>query len=87
MYPVIPVIERENLFQKILDVLRQWPELDRRIFSQAHYEGQSSEAISRSLKLGVKEVSAILQQCDSRLRASLGTLRNSDCEKTSLTAA
>jgi DNA-directed RNA polymerase specialized sigma24 family protein len=87
MYPIIPATEREHLFQEILDILRQWPELDRRVFFQAHYGGQSPEAISRSLPLDVKKVSAILQQCDSRLHASLGTLRHRACPKTSRTAA
>ena len=86
MYPV-PAIEREHLVQEILDTLRQWPELDRRIFSQAHYEGQSLEAISRSLQLDVKAVSAILQQCDCRLRASLVTFGKGDIGKNSRTAA
>lgn len=87
MCAVIPAIEREHLFQEILNILRQWPELDRKVFSQAHYEGQSLEAISRSLQLDVKEVSAILIQCDCQLHASLLSFRKSDNAGPSLGAA
>jgi DNA-directed RNA polymerase specialized sigma24 family protein len=86
MYSVGPKIERENLFQEILNVLRQWPERDRRVFWQAHYEGQSVEAISRSLQLGEKEVSAVLLKCDDRLHASLGSFRKCDRGKPSCAA-
>ena len=71
MQAVIAGIKRESLFQEIFNALRQWPELEQRIFSQAHYHGQSPEAISHSLQLDVEEVSTILRQCDHRLYASL----------------
>jgi hypothetical protein len=77
MYAVGPRIEREHLFQEILNILHRWPERDRRVFWQAHYEGRSLEAISRSLELGVKEVSAVLLKCDYQLHASLGSFRKS----------
>jgi hypothetical protein len=76
-------IRRENLFQEISSVFRQWPELERRVFSQAHYYGQSLDAISRSLQLDVEEVGTILKHCDRRLHASLRNFRNSSCEKPS----
>jgi DNA-directed RNA polymerase specialized sigma24 family protein len=75
MLAAIAGIKRESLLQEIFAILLQWPELDRRIFSQAHYYGQSPEAISRSLQLDVKEVSAVLKYCDRRLYASLSSLR------------
>ena len=76
-------IGRENLFKEISSVLRQWPELERKIFSQAHYRGQSLETISHSLQLDVEEVGAILKQCNRRLHASLRNFRKSSCEKPS----
>jgi DNA-directed RNA polymerase specialized sigma24 family protein len=71
MPSAIEEIKREDLSREICNSLRKWPELERRIFSQAHYNGQSLEAISRSLQLDVREVNAILKQCDHRLHASL----------------
>jgi DNA-directed RNA polymerase specialized sigma24 family protein len=75
MYAVIENPEHEYLFEEILAVLRQWPELDRTIFSQSHYSGQSPEDISRSLHLDVREVGSILKQCECRLHASLRDFR------------
>lgn len=81
MSGIIAMRGRENLFQEIFNALRQWPELERRVFYEAHYRGQSAEAISRSLQLDVQKVSAILQQCDSLLHASLRNFRKSGGEK------
>jgi len=64
-------IKREDLIQEIFNTLSQWPEIERRIFTQAHYHGQSREAISRSLGLDIEEVSTILKQCDRQLHTSL----------------
>ena len=74
-------MKRENLFQLIFDALNRWPEFERRIFSQAHYNGQSVKAIARSLQLDAEEVSTILRRCDCRLYASLNSFRKSDCER------
>ncbi len=71
---------RENLVQEINNALLQWSELERRVFSQAHYQGQSPEAISRSIQLDVKEVSVILQRCERRLHASLRSFRKNGFE-------
>lgn len=73
--------KRENLFQEISGAIRQWPELDRKIFIQAHYQGKSLEIISRSFQLDVAEVSEILRQCDRRLQASLRSFRRGGYEK------
>ena len=81
MPAVISKMKREDLFQEISDVIRQWPELERRIFSQAHYQGQSPEAISKSLKLNVEEVDSILRHCDLRLYSSLRDFRKSSSGK------
>jgi DNA-directed RNA polymerase specialized sigma24 family protein len=59
----------------ITSVLREWPELERKVFSQAHYYGESPEAISRSLQLDAKRVNTILQQCEGRLHAALKDFR------------
>jgi len=77
-------IKREALFQEISNVLRRWPELEQKVFSQAHYDGQSLEVISRSLQLDVEEVTAILKECERRLYASLRSFRKNNCEKPSL---
>jgi len=74
-------IARDKLFEEISNALRQWTELERRIFSQAHYQGQSLEAISRSVQLDVREVRAILHQCDLRLHVSLRDCRESECRQ------
>ena len=71
MRGAISKIERENLFQEIRNTLLEWPELDRRVFSQAHYHGQSPETISSFFHLDVKEVRTILKECDRRLNASI----------------
>jgi DNA-directed RNA polymerase specialized sigma24 family protein len=74
--PVISAkIGRDDLLREISDVLLKWPELERRVFSHAHYHGQSPEAISRSLQLDEKMVRAILQQCEIRLHAALRDFR------------
>ena len=75
MHAAIANTEHEYLFNEILFVLRQWPELDRTVFSQSHYSGQSPEDISRSLHLDVAEVGTILRQCEFRLNAALRDFR------------
>lgn len=62
---------REMLSQAIVDVLMSWPELHRRVFEQAHYQGRSAEEISGSLSLSVTNVRMILENCNRRLRAAL----------------
>jgi DNA-directed RNA polymerase specialized sigma subunit len=74
-------MKRENLAQSIFGVLNRWPELERCIFSRAHYNGQSVNDIAHILQLDVEEVRTILRHCDRRLYASLDTFRKSDCER------
>ncbi len=62
---------RELLSQAIVDVLMSWPEIQRRVFEQAHYQGRSVEEISGSLGLSATNVRMILENCDRRLRAAL----------------
>jgi len=66
---------RELLCQAIVDVLRSWPELHRRVFEQAHYQGDSVEKISGSLGLSATDVSTILKSCDRKLRLALRGFR------------
>jgi DNA-directed RNA polymerase specialized sigma24 family protein len=87
MRAVIATTKRETLLQEIHNAFLQWPELERRIFSQAHYYGQSPEAISRSLQLDVEEVHATLKQCERRLYTSLRSFRKSSCDKPSRISA
>jgi DNA-directed RNA polymerase specialized sigma24 family protein len=75
--------KRETLLQEIHNAFLQWPELEQKIFSQAHYYGQSPEAISRSLQLDVKEVRATLKQCECRLYASLRSFLKGSSDKPS----
>jgi len=78
--------KREGLIKEIISVLGQWSERERSVFSQAHYQGQSVDAISRSHQLNVEEVQQILKQCERRLHASLKNLQQVDCEAPSLPA-
>jgi hypothetical protein len=66
---------RESLVEEISNAVRQWTEREREIFSQAHYQGQSHEAISQSFHLRPEEVSAILQLCEQKLHSSLRDFR------------
>ena len=77
---------RESLIQEIFSVLGQWPQIERSVFCQAHYQGRSVEAISHSLQLDVEKVHQILKQCDRRLHASLRNPCESGCETHSLPA-
>ncbi len=67
--------ERELLSQVILKTLDSWPQLHRRIFSEAHYRGESAESIAKSLGVGLDTVRAILRDCDFRLRTALKLFR------------
>ena len=87
MRAVIAGTKGETLLQEIHNAFLQWPELERRIFSQVHYYGQSPEAISRSLQLDVEEVCATLKQCERRLYTSLRSFRKSSCDNPSRISA
>lgn len=83
MPAVITKTKRKDLFQEIFTTLHHWPEREQRVFSLAHYSGQSSDAIARSLQLESREVDTILKQCEHRLLDSLRDLRDSTPEKPS----
>ena len=66
--------DRKQLFMKIVSTLRQWSDLEQKIFTQAHYYGKSPITISSHLKLDVDEVNGILKRCNLRLLTSLSQL-------------
>lgn len=65
-------LNREKLFQEILNIISQWPELERSIFCEAHYYGRTLQTIACSFHLDISEVHKILTECNRRLHASLG---------------
>jgi hypothetical protein len=87
MLDVAVKAKRESLFQEISRTVSRWPEREREVFAQAHYQGQSLEAISRSLQINPEEISAILRLCEQRLHNSLRDFRKSDNDKTSAISA
>jgi len=84
MSAVIIKRNREDLLQEISNIFHKWTDLERSIFAQAHYYGQSPESISYSLKMEVDRVRTILKQCDRKLHTSLREFRMGDSCKTSL---
>jgi DNA-directed RNA polymerase specialized sigma24 family protein len=82
MSGVISNIDREDLFQEICNTLHELPELERRVFSQARYSGQSLDVVSRSFHLEPEEVSAILKECDRRINASVRHFRKKQLPET-----
>jgi hypothetical protein len=65
-------LNRDTLFQEILNIISQWPELERSIFCEAHYYGRTLQTIACSFHLDIREVHKILTECDRKLHASLG---------------
>ena len=76
---IISKIDREKLFHEICNTILQWPELERRVFSQAHYHKQPVEAIACSLQLDVKEAGTILKDCNRRLNEAIKNFRENSC--------
>jgi DNA-directed RNA polymerase specialized sigma24 family protein len=72
---VIAKTKRDDLFQEIFNTLHQWPEVERKVFTRAHYHGQSADVISRALNLDPAEVRLILKRCNSQLQTSLSKFR------------
>jgi DNA-directed RNA polymerase specialized sigma24 family protein len=66
---------RNLLYDAILEEIRTWSEFPRRIFTQAHYGGQSVEEIAEQTGCGTQEVRRILEAHESRLRKALARLR------------
>ncbi len=72
---------RKDLFQEISNTIQKWPDLKRKIFAKAHYQGLSPESISNSLEVDVEKVSTILRQCDRDLYVSLRGFRKGGGEE------
>jgi DNA-directed RNA polymerase specialized sigma24 family protein len=72
---------RELLSEAIVDVLRSWPDLHRRIFIQSHYRGETIEQVSSSLNVDTSDVRVILDHCDRLLRTALKGFRDSAPER------
>lgn len=70
--------ERELLSQAIVKTLDSWPQLNRQIFSEAHYAGKSPESISSSLGVSPERVRQILRESESRLQQALKSFREDD---------
>jgi DNA-directed RNA polymerase specialized sigma24 family protein len=67
---------RDLLSQAIVESLRSWPELERRVFAEIHYCGRSQEDVARTLSLQTEEVAQILEQCEQKLHSALKIFRN-----------
>jgi len=67
--------KREDLFRQITGVYHKWPDLERKIFTESHYRGQSLETISQSLNIDVQRVNTILTKCENELHSSLRNFR------------
>jgi DNA-directed RNA polymerase specialized sigma24 family protein len=80
-------MNREDLFQAISNQLDQWVEQDRQIFSLAHYQGQSLDAISRAFDMDLKEINRILKKCDRELQISLRKYRKDDHANSALSSS
>lgn len=84
MHAAVSKERREDLFRQISDILNEWPDLERQVFSLAHYHGQSPDDISRSLKLNGDVVMAILRRCECGLHDSLRNFFGNTDGKSSL---
>ncbi len=84
MSAVIVKRNRKDLFQEISNTIQKWPDLEKKIFAKAHYQGLSTESISNSLEMDVEKVSTILRQCDRDLYVSLREFRKSDGDEAAL---
>lgn len=68
---------RELLSRTIAEIIRSWPDLPRRIFTQVHYRGGSVDDVARLHGLSVCEARQILEGCERRLRSALRPFRES----------
>jgi hypothetical protein len=66
---------RHILSDAIVEEIRSWAELPRRVFTLSHYAGKSVEEIARQSGCGIREVSHILDIYERKLLDSLRTFR------------
>jgi DNA-directed RNA polymerase specialized sigma24 family protein len=67
---------RELLSRVIVESLKSWPEFQRRIFIEIHYNGRSVPEVSRALGLQQAEIAEILRQCQCKLYKALRAFRD-----------
>jgi hypothetical protein len=67
---------RHILSNAIVEEIRSWAELPRRIFTLSHYAGKSMEEIASQSGCGIREVSHILETYERKLLESLRTFRS-----------
>jgi DNA-directed RNA polymerase specialized sigma24 family protein len=63
------------LSDAIMEEIRSWADLPRRIFMQVHYAGKSVEEIAAQSGCGAREVTRILESHELKLRKSLRPFR------------
>jgi hypothetical protein len=68
-------VPRNLLSDAIVEEIRSWAELPRRIFTLAHYAGKSVDEIAIQSGRGIREVSYLLDTHERRLLKSLRTFR------------
>ena len=66
---------RDQLSQTIVETLRSWPELDRRIFTSVHYESLSVDEAARIEEVDPRLARSILESCQRQLVDRLRELR------------
>ncbi|MBZ5497864.1 MAG: hypothetical protein LAP85_15780 [Acidobacteriia bacterium] len=66
---------RYLLYEAIMEEIRSWADLPRRIFMQVHYAGKSVEEIASQSGCDPREVLSILETHESKLRKSLRAFR------------
>lgn len=66
---------RNLLCVAIIEEIRSWADIPRRIFMQVHYAGKSVEEIASQSGFGTGEVLQILETHESKLRKALKTFR------------
>jgi len=72
---------RDDLSQTILETLRSWPELDRRIFTSVHYGSLSVDEAARVEGIEPLLARSILDSCQRDLVERLRAFRGpSACE-------
>ena len=66
---------RNALYNAIVEELKSWSEIPRRIFMQVHYAGRSVEEIAFQSGVDPRVVLEILELHELKLRRSLRSLR------------
>jgi len=78
---------RKLLARIIMEVIQEWPEIDRRVFVAAHYDGQSPDRVASVYEMTRGEVRSILERCERHLHDALREFRHPDHFDSGMTAA